>query len=242
MSKTPNFDMKVKQILDATTPGERVCSMTGEKWMMTDEEIGWYKKFNVPPSHVSPRTRWLHQGFWYVGFQFWYQKHPESGKPVICTVHPASGIKVLPDVEWFEKDFSSDAREVDVSKSFFEQWRELQLAVPMPATRNNIPPKNSISFVSRGDEDSYFVGASNCRRCIYSHICTDVEDSGEIYLSTNVQNSFNVVHSFRIHNSKYIRDSRDCLNSSFLFDCRNCEFCFGATNKRNGQEKRSKSL
>ncbi len=233
MSNTPKYDAKVKEILDGLTPGERECSMTGQKWNMTDEEISWYKKFNVPPPKVSPRTRWLHHGYWYVGYQFWYQKHPETGKPVICTVHPATGIKVLPDVEWFEKDFIDTGRDYDVSQPFFEQWRELQLSVPMPATRNNIPPKNSIVFVSRGDEDSYFVGASKSRRCIYSHISTDIEDSAEVYLSSNVQNSFNVVHSYRIHNSYYVRDSRDCMNSNFLFDCRNCEFCFGATNKRN---------
>jgi len=29
MSKTPNYDAKVKAILDATIPGERVCELTG---------------------------------------------------------------------------------------------------------------------------------------------------------------------------------------------------------------------
>ena len=100
MSKTPNYDQKVKAILDDLTPGERTCSMTGEKWTMTEEEIGWYKKFNVPPSKVSPLTRWKHHGAWYVGYQYWYQRHPETRKPIICTVHPATGIKVLPDKEW----------------------------------------------------------------------------------------------------------------------------------------------
>ena len=78
MSQTPNYDVKVKTILDTLKPGERVCSMTGEKWMMTEEEIGWYKKFNVPPPKVSPLTRWKHHGAWYVGYQYWYQKHPET--------------------------------------------------------------------------------------------------------------------------------------------------------------------
>lgn len=235
MSKTPNYDAKVKVILDSLSPGERVCSMTGEKWMMTEEEIGWYKKFNVPPSKVSPQTRWKHQGYWYVGYQFWYQKHPETQKPIICTVHPATGIKVLPDQEWFEKDFIQKARDYDVAQSFFEQWRELELAVPMPALRNQVEPINSIAFVSRGDENSYFVGASKSRNCIYSHICTDIEDSAWIYLGINVQRSYNVVRSVRIHNSRYVRESIDCINSFFLFDCRNCENCFGATNKRNAK-------
>ena len=40
MSKTPNYDAKVKTILDTLEPGERTCELTGEKWEMTEEEIG----------------------------------------------------------------------------------------------------------------------------------------------------------------------------------------------------------
>jgi len=39
--------------------------------------------------------------------------------------------------------------------------------------------------------------------------------------------------SVRLYNCIQVFDSLDCLNSCFLFDCRNCEYCFGATNKRN---------
>ncbi|KKW34121.1 MAG: hypothetical protein UY79_C0005G0064, partial [Parcubacteria group bacterium GW2011_GWA2_53_21] len=39
MPKTPNYDAKVKSILNATQPGERVCELTGEKWVMDEEEI-----------------------------------------------------------------------------------------------------------------------------------------------------------------------------------------------------------
>ncbi len=68
MSKTPNFNLKIKAVLDATKPGERVCALTGEKWMMTEEEIGWYKKFHVPPSKYRPLTRWwICSGFFLAG-------------------------------------------------------------------------------------------------------------------------------------------------------------------------------
>src|SRR3989338_87542 len=157
MSKTPHYDKKIAEILTATTPGERICALTGEKWMMTEEEIGWYKKFQAPPPKVSPRTRWYVHGFWYTGYQFWYQKHPKTGKPVLTTIHPSSGIKVLPDKEWFEQEFLEMGMDYDAGQSFFGQMRALQLAVPSPACRNHVEPKNSIVFVSQGDEDSFFV-------------------------------------------------------------------------------------
>ncbi|MFH1404714.1 MAG: hypothetical protein ABIH21_01290 [Patescibacteria group bacterium] len=233
MSKTPNYDNKVKSILDSLEPSEQTCAMTGEKWQQTQEEIDWYKKFNVPPSKVCPQTRWFHHSFWYVGYQYWYQPHPETGKPIICTVHPATGIKVLPDKEWFEKEFQDMGRDYDSSKSFLEQWHELQLDVPMPANRNHVEPVNSIAFVSQGDENSFFVGACKSKNTLYSHLATDTESSAEIFRCDSVQKSFNVIHSYRIHNSKYLRECFDCMNCEFCFDCRNCENCYGATNKRN---------
>ncbi len=233
MSKTPNYGAKIKDILDALMPGERIDRLTGEKWVMTDEEIDWYKKFNVPPPTVSLPTRWKQHGSWFVGYQFWYQKHPETGKPIVGTIHPATGLKMLPDTEWFTKDFTEKGIEYDPSAPFFAQFRALQVTVPAPAGRNHIEPKNSIAVVSQGDEDSYFVCACRSKRTYYAHVALDVEDSAEVFSGNNIQNSFNVVHSSRIHNCQFIRESRDCMNSAFLFDCRNCEFCFGATNKRN---------
>ena len=38
-SKTPKYDAKVKEILDATKPGERTCELSGQKWDMSEEEI-----------------------------------------------------------------------------------------------------------------------------------------------------------------------------------------------------------
>ncbi len=233
MSHTPNYDSKVKAILDKLVPGERTDRLTSEKWTMTDEEISWYKKFNVPPATVSIPTRWKQQGSWFVGYQFWYQTHPETGKPIVGTIHPATGLKMLPDVEWFTKDFLDKGIDYDPSAPFFPQFRALQLTVSAPAGRNHIEPKNSIAVVSQGDEDSYFVCACRSKRTYYAHVALDVEDSAEVFSGNNIQNSFNVVHSSRIFNCQFVRESRDCLNSTFLFDCRNCEFCYGASNKRN---------
>src|SRR3990167_733712 len=146
--KTPNYDAKVKTILDATTPGERVCELTGEKWEMTEEEIGWYKKFNVPPSRLHPDTRsYIMKCFW-LTFSWWWNKHWKTGERILTYVHPATGIRVLPDVEWYEQDFTSEGRDLDHTRPFFDQLRELQLRVPLLANRNEKEPHKSITMFS----------------------------------------------------------------------------------------------
>jgi hypothetical protein len=232
MSRTPNFDAKIKSLLAATKPGERVCELTGEKWMMTEEEISWYRKFNVPPSKRSPLTRLKQLAANFTIFQWWYHKHP-SGKQVLSGLNPNSGIKAIPDKEWFDSDFSSITSNFDPAKPFFDQFRTLQVQVPVNASRNLIEPENSIALTSLGDINSYLVMASSMKNGFLSIDAFDCEDSGLVAFCDKTNGCYDAALCNRIHNCTYARHSNDCVECTFVFDCRNCEFCFGATNKRN---------
>ncbi len=208
--------------------------MTGEEWMMDEEEISWYKKFYVPPSPYSPKARlWHLAAIGWSAYQWWWNKHPETGQPILSYVHPASGIKVLPDTEWFAKDFSDTYLTPSFERSVFDQFRELQLKVPVNATRNVKEPENSIASVSAGDVNSYFAQASRSRNCVYVADCMDAEDCVECSACENIRECYRVSHCQRMFRCGFANECMDCQTSSFIFDCRNCEFCFGATNKRN---------
>jgi len=228
MSKTPNFDAKIKKILDQLVPGERICALTGEKWTMTDEEIGWYKKFNVPPSARSPLTRMRILSGFMNGFQWWWQKHLETGKPVLSYVHPSSGLKVLPDQEWLTKDFSSIGLEYDIRKSFFEQFRKLQINVPLKATNNTVEPEHSMALGSKGDIDSYFVadGGRN-RECFFTLFSAMSERSAEVHNTLQAVDSYHINDAFNVHHSQYASDLRALSNSAFAFIASDCSDCFG---------------
>ena len=233
MSNTPNYDAKVKAILDATTPGERTCAITGRPWVLTSKEIALYQKHQVPPMDICHLARqWVLTTQW-PGGQWWYNQHAETGKPIITAVHPASGIRVLPDEEWYARDFSEICFDLDVAKPVFPKLIELRKLVPTSAYRNYEKTENSISVVSLGDQNSYFVVLCRSKNTFFSVSALDTESSAEVFNSSAITNSYQVIHCERMFNCQYVRESKDCLNSAFLFDCRNCEYCFGATNKRN---------
>jgi len=235
MSQTPNYDAKVKAILDAATPGERVCAITGEKWTQDEKELDVYRRFNVPPLKICINALWKWMGYYDAGFQFWWNKHAETGKPVLSFHHPASGIRVLPDPEWHAKDFSSITQEVDPSQPFFDQLRVFELKVPFMATFNRVEPENSITLFSFGDRNSYFTFACQSERCFFSAGAFQVENSSLLWLTSQTTDSHWVLKSQRLFRCRYIRESLDCIDGAFLFDCRNCQNCFGASNKRNRQ-------
>ncbi|MBU0531083.1 MAG: hypothetical protein ABIG32_00870 [Candidatus Uhrbacteria bacterium] len=232
-SKTPKYDAKVKAILDATEPGERTCELTGEKWMMDQTEIDWYRKFNVPPSDRAPYTRWKIRAGFFMGAQILHNTDCKTGQPLLTHIHPATNWKVMNDRDWHQEDFSSLGQEIDLKAPVFDQMLKLSELVPINASRNFLEPVNSVALCSLGDENSYFCVGTQSKRSFY---CTDgleYEDSMEVFLSGQVVRSYNVLHSYRISDSRAVRESRDCFNCNFIFDCRNCEYCFGAWNKRN---------
>ncbi|MEK9157353.1 MAG: hypothetical protein AAB448_04495, partial [Patescibacteria group bacterium] len=235
MSKTPSFDSKLKPILDALQPGEQACSILGEKWQRDQKEIDVYCRFNVPPLTVSANTLWKWMAYYDAGYQFWWSKHPETGKPVLTFHHPASGIKVLPDVEWHAKDFSTITENADPSKPFFDQLRALELRVPFMATFNRVEPENSITLFSFGDRQSYFTFACAAERCFFACGAFQAEGSSLMHLVHQITDSHGILKSQRLFRCRYVRESLDCIDSTFLFDCRNCQNCFGAANKRNRQ-------
>lgn len=198
---------------------------------MTEAE--WLKKFKMPEAKrpILDRRRIL-AGF-QTGYQWWWQKHPLTGKAILTYVHPATGLKVLPDQEWYQQDFSSFGRPYEMSRSFFEQFRELQLQVPMLASRNHVEPQNSIAMGSHGDVNSYF--SSGCENTKDSFFCawSDTPDrSAEMHNVKQATQCYQIDNCFNVFNSRFLRDCADVLNSAFVFYAKDLEYCFGATVKK----------
>jgi len=234
MSKTPNYDSAVKKILDSLVPGERVCALTGEKWNMTDEEIGWYKKFNVPPSKLAPETRRRFLFGFPVGLAAWYKPHAETGQKTLSCVHQDSPFKILPDKEWFDRDFSRTEPVLETKQSFFDQFKNLAYAIPVAARRDDGSNINTLGFHILGCQDSYMMFCSGTmKRCFNSAFSFDCEDSTDILNSVGCFNSAYLSRVFNSNNCIFSLESRGCDQSAFLFDCRNCRDCFAATNKQN---------
>lgn len=232
MSKTPNYDAKVKAILDGLKPGdEQICPLSGKKWFLDEKEIEVCRKFNVTPSKTEPETRLNYLNGFNTGFSLWWKKDVH-GETIISTVHPDSPIFVMKDSEWDTNEFDDIGFEYDAEQSFWDQMWDLRLRAPEKATRST-GGENTIGIASYNSVDSYMACASMVNRCLYTYAMVVAEDSIDISNGEKVIRSYRVNGSQNIVDSEYVFESVNCLNSSFLFDCWNCEFCFGATNKRN---------
>ncbi|KKW35410.1 MAG: hypothetical protein UY82_C0039G0010 [Candidatus Uhrbacteria bacterium GW2011_GWC2_53_7] len=215
MNNTPNFNMKIKAILDATKHGERVCEMTGERWEVTEIDIERWRRFNVPPMKVSPKTYFKLMGQLLTGYSWWWNTDVESGKPILSHIHPHTPWLVMDDEAWHQKDFSEIASNADMSRPIFDQLYDLAMRVPMSARKNIERPINSIARISLGDENSYFVEGCRSKRSFYCSDSIDLEDCAEVCWSMRVRESYNVMMSFDLHRCRVARNSRNSFNCDF---------------------------
>ena len=233
MSKTPHFDAKVKVLLDAIEPGEKTCALLGTKWMMTDEEIGWYKKFNVPPSTLAPMTRLRQLAGFAGGISIWWKAHAVSKKPILSFVHPDSPFQVITDTEWFGNDYVNGFS-WSADQSFFEQFKPMAYSIPVGSLRDDGSNIHSVGIDVVDTQDCYMLfGSGEAKRLLYGYMsgtnsedCLDLTNSGrcrETFQADWCDSLFQCAQAFR---------SAECIRCDFIFDCESCESCFGASNKR----------
>lgn len=233
MSKTPQFEQKISTILNELQPHERVCELTGERWLFDNEHLSWCRKLRVPPSQYSPKTRLKVLTGFGTGIGLWKNRHALTGEPLLSCVHPDSPLKVITDKEWHAADFLG-TQSINSSQSILQQLTQLVFSTPLPATFDNGSNRGSIGVEMIDAEDCYLgFGGLGMRRLDYYSIGSNSEDCVDVTNVNDIRECTQINHCDRLYRCRYTLESYDCINGTFLFDCRNCEFCFGATNQRN---------
>jgi hypothetical protein len=214
----------------------RTCRFSGEKFYVRPEDVEFYKKIRVPLPTLSPSERIRRRLAYAPGYEFSKVKSGATGKEVVTVYSPRTPFKIYEHHIWFSPEFDPSyyAAEVDLTRTFFDQWRRLQLIVPRPNlntdhtnvnsdyTNNSFKLKNCyFTFDAlEGENLYYFECCERNKECVD---CWSCNGSDSCYQSWGD----NLFKCFFVHNSQ------NCLESYFLFDCRNCEHCFMSSNLRN---------
>ena len=236
MSRTPQFDIRLKALLDATMPGERVCPISGEKWMLTAEDIERFRAWGVPVPEYSPTIRLKELAGWGAGIDLWWKPHFQTDKPILSGIHPDALSPTMTDKEWFEKDWGAEySAEADASQPLFNHIRPLIEHVPYP------------SLSSHGSTNCVGCGMVDCVDCYMAFGCKMVKDSWYTFRTQyservmdapfllRCENVFASAKSVGCNSCTQIFECNQCLRSAFLFDCQNCEDCFCSSNLRRKQ-------
>ena len=232
MSHTPHYDAKIKTILDASKPGERICSLSQKSWTWTQEERSLCQQFHVPPSSVDPFLRMKYLLGFGTGVSIWWNKHAYTGQPLLSYIHPDNPLTVISDKEWSNSDFRQD-EEIRTDQPFFDQMWKLAQTISSGAMLDDGTNINCLSVDAIHSRDCFMVfGGFSNTDLTYAAVSFEDEQCVDIVNTANSRRCFSTNHIQRCYACHDCFETNDCLSSGFLFDCHNCEYCFGATNKR----------
>lgn len=218
------------------TPETRECQSCKISFVIDTEDFEFYAKMKVPPPTWCPECRMIRRFIWRNEHNLFRRKEDREGKEVFSSYPPSAPVKIYDIGVWNSDiwDPMEYGRDYDISRTFFEQLRELARTVPWPA-REAVNFINS-DYSNNGVDlkNSYLCfDASGLENCAYVIGATETKDSLDIYQTEHAElcyDNYMVDESYRIFFSVNCEDSQDIWFSQNMLGCSNC---FGCVNLRN---------
>lgn len=215
------------------------CKQCSSQFEITNQDLGFYdkispifagKKFPVPPPQLCPDCRQQRRLAMRNERTLYHRKSDLTGKQIIAMFAPSSPYKVYDQDEWWSDQWDANeyGREFDFNKTFSEQFKALQLAVPH-VSLNNVNVENGYyTNFALNQKNSYLVfGGSNNEDCIYGKFipgCKDCVDNYSVYYS---ELCYEGVSCERCYNCKFLINSRNCSDCIMIENCQSCQNCIG---------------
>ncbi len=218
----------------------KTCQNCKQDFTIEPEDFNFYEKIKVPPPTFCPECRRQRRFVWRNERVLYRRTCGLCNKNVIAIYHESSPFPVYCRECWYgdKWDPTSYGREYDMSKSFFEQYKELSNVVPR------------LAMWQRNCIDSDYSNMAGESKNVYLSVSV-VKNSENIFYSKSVDKSKDIVDCLNIingseslyenveaqsnYNSQYLLLCRSCMDSYYLVDCVNCSNCFLSYNLRNKQ-------
>ncbi len=164
------------------------------------------------------------------------------GKSVVTIYNPRSPYKVYCVSCWWSDKWSprNFAKEIDLSKPLFEQFKELQLEVPRIALYSKNSVNSDYTNHAHDNKNCYLsVSTFNSENILYStNVWRPSKECADCYLANlegGAELSYECIDSSNIYNCQYSLLLKNCKDCTYCFDCRSCSDCFLSSNLRNKQ-------
>jgi len=216
----------------------KICTISGQEFVITDEDLKFYEKMGVPTPALCPDERCRRRLSWQNMRKLYRRKCDATGKVIISNISTDKPFTVYKQDYWWSDawDFHDYGRDFDFDRSFFDQWQDLFLAVPQPCMlRNHLLDENSeFTNFAGSNKDCYLIFHADMNRdCLYGvgvKKCTDCVDITHVHSSELL---YECVDCRDCYNVRFSQNAENCSDSLFLKNCIGCKNCFGCVNLRN---------
>ena len=194
------------------------------------------KKYQIPSPTLCPDCRQRRRLTFRNERNLYHRKCDLSGKQIISIYSSEKPLKVYAQEEWWSDkwDALDYGRSFDFSRSFFEQFNELLIAVPRVALWNTRPENAEYNHCCFGNKNCYMnFNTDYCEDSYYNYMSYRSKDIVDCIALSDSELCYECTDSERMYFCRFCRNCKACRNCDFCFDCINCEYCFGCVNLRN---------
>lgn len=200
-------------------------------------EIGG-RKMDLPLPTLCPDCRQQRRMAHENQLNLYERKCDFSGASIVSNIHPSSPYVMYRQEDWYTDKWDplEYGRVFDFSRPFFEQWNELQSAVPRPSL------VTGYEFDENCDYTNYAGKNKNCyllfdsdedRDCYYSHGLNQCTNCVDCFRTRKSELCYECVDCVRCYSSAFLQDCDNCSDSLFLKNCTGCKNCLMCSNLRN---------
>lgn len=212
------------------------CSQCQSQFEITEEDLQFYKKIEVPPPTLCPEDRERRRLAWRNERHLYKRACGLCARSILSVFHETCSFPIYCDkCFWSDQwDARSYGIELDLNRSFFEQIFELAQRVPRLAITRLNSVNCDYTLNSIDNKNCYLTsGADYNNDCFYSINTQRNKDCSDCYFIKDSELSYGCSDSIRLYKSIGCQDCEGVSHSWFLFDCKNCQDCAFSSNLRN---------
>ncbi len=217
----------------------KTCQNCKKDFVIEKEDFNFYEKIKVPPPTFCPECR-LVRRFASTNERVLYKRKCDfSGQNIFSMYPDGTKFPVYDKDIWYSDKWDpyQYGIDYDFSKSFFDQFSELQNKVPRMALVKQRMSVNS-PYTHRVDDmkNSYMVfRTTRGTDSLYTYIGKDILNCVDCFEISQCELCYECIDCDNCYKTRFSQESKECRDCFFTYGCRNCSDCVGCVNLINQQ-------
>lgn len=215
------------------------CKQCNVVFEVTDVDLAFYRRispcfgdktYEIPAPTLCPDCRQQRRLSFRNERNLYHRESDLSKEKMITMYAPDAPYKVYDQAEWWgdKWDPLEYGKDFDFNRPFFEQFKELMMAVPRISLINKEHDNSEYCNFAIQNKNSYLLfTCAECEECLY---CNRTWTSTNVCDSSNVlkcELCYEAMDSDNCYNCRYIKNCSNCSDLTLCQNMRGCQNCFG---------------
>jgi hypothetical protein len=212
------------------------CKICHQQFTLSDEDLKLYQKFNEEPRDICFEDAQKRRLCFRNERSLYRRKCDATGEEIISIYSPDKPYIVYKSDYWYSDkwDALDYGQDIDFSKPFFDQFKELQLKVPRLALSNMKGVNSEFCNMTCNNKNCYLIfGGDFNEDSMFGVLCMHNRNVAECDYSNYCELCYEIQDCTKCYNIDFAADCKNCHDCSYISDCIGCNNCILCTNQIN---------